>query len=217
MIQYNEQHGNNNAAGKYAMLVGEYQRALKLLLSATPTADLNTCIEVIKRSYTLPAGDQVVRQFHDYLIGESDGVVKDLNYVFQLYMAIGEVKQAAETATILAQQEMTNGSYSAGHQILRTMHRELRHRGEAIASELAATLLLLHSYVLCKQKDTTAAARMLLRVSEQIHRFPTNAVQLLMSTVIKCRQAGLKKSCHPYAGGGDAVAVQASARADDCR
>ncbi len=36
----------------------------------------------------------------DYLMGEADGVPKDPNHIFRLYMALGNFEKAAKTAVI---------------------------------------------------------------------------------------------------------------------
>ena len=41
------------------------------------------------------------RQLVDFLMGETDGVPKDAKYLFRLYMAKGQYKEAAKTAIII--------------------------------------------------------------------------------------------------------------------
>ena len=47
----------------------------------------------------------LTHQLIDHLMGESDGVPKDPNYIFRLYMALGNYEKAAKTAVIIAKQE----------------------------------------------------------------------------------------------------------------
>jgi len=47
----------------------------------------------------------LTHQLIDFLMGETDGVPKDPNYIFRLYMALGNYPQAAKTAIIIARQE----------------------------------------------------------------------------------------------------------------
>ena len=61
----------------------------------------------------------------DFLMGETDGVPKDPNYIFRLYMALGNYPQAAKTAIIIARQEQELGNYRVAHQILLDTHKEL--------------------------------------------------------------------------------------------
>ena len=47
--------------------------------------------------------------------------------------------------------------------------------------------------------DHEQACDMLLRVSQNISRFPTHAVQLMTSTVVECQKVGYKKSAFDVA------------------
>jgi hypothetical protein len=49
--------------------------------------------------------DVLTNQLVDYLMGETDGVAKDHNYLFRLHMALGQYTQAANTAVAIARQE----------------------------------------------------------------------------------------------------------------
>ncbi len=64
-------------------------------------------------------------------------------------------------------------------------------------------LMLLHSYVLArthvKRGDHLKGARMLLRVAQNISRFPAHVVPILTSTVIECHRSGLYDSAFTYA------------------
>ena len=192
-------------AAHYYALLGHYPKALTLYLSTPqPTAaQLYAAIDVVRLAQADQGGELLVRQLHDFLIGDSDGVVKDLNFIFRLYLSIGEYGQAANTAVLIAQQEQQCGQYNAAHAILLNIAQELRAKKIAIPNELKKSLTLLHSYRLAKlhsQKGNHAlAARMLLRVSKNISKFPTHTVPILTSTVIECQRAGLKRSAYEYA------------------
>ena len=69
--------------------------------------------------------DMLTHQLIDFLMGENDGVPKDPNYIFRLYMALGNYPQAAKTAIIIARQEQELGNYRVAHGILYETHREL--------------------------------------------------------------------------------------------
>ena len=43
--------------------------------------------------------DLLTHQLIDFLMGETAGVPKDPNFIFRLYMALGNYPQAAKTAT----------------------------------------------------------------------------------------------------------------------
>lgn len=63
--------------------------------------------------------------------------------------------------------------------------------------------MLLHSYILVKSLvrsgNHMSAARMLLRVSQSVSKFPLHVVPILTSTVIECQRAGLKSSAYEHA------------------
>lgn len=64
-------------------------------------------------------------------------------------------------------------------------------------------LRLLHSYILVrlhvKKNDHLRGARMLIRVANNISKFPSHIVPILTSTVIECQRAGLKYAAFNYA------------------
>ena len=57
--------------------------------------------------------DVLTNQLVDYLMGETDGVAKDHNYLFRLHMALGQYTQAASTAVAIARQEQV-GALGSG-------------------------------------------------------------------------------------------------------
>jgi len=63
--------------------------------------------------------------------------------------------------------------------------------------------VVLHSYVLVKTYvkvgDHLSAARLLVRVSKHISKFPAHIVPILTSTVIECQRAGLKWAAYEHA------------------
>ena len=64
-------------------------------------------------------------------------------------------------------------------------------------------LMLIHSYLLVKVQlkleDHVKAARLLLRISQNISKFPAHVVPILTSTVIECYRSGLKRSAFEQA------------------
>ena len=56
-------------------------------------------------------------------MGETDGVPKDAKYLFRLYMAKGQYKEAAKTAIIIAREEQAQGNYRNAHDVLFNMHQ----------------------------------------------------------------------------------------------
>lgn len=56
------------------------------------------------------AKDEVLtHQLIDFLMGEADGIPKDAKYLFRLYMALNQFKEAARTAVIIAREEQLAG------------------------------------------------------------------------------------------------------------
>ena len=75
-------------------------------------------IEVVGRARS----DVLTHMLIDFLMGETDGIPKDPNYIFRLYMALGNYPQAAKTAIIIARQEQELGNYRIAHGILFETH-----------------------------------------------------------------------------------------------
>lgn len=164
---------------------------------------LGDAIEVVRANRGHPDAEVLVRLLHDYLVGEQDGRVKDPKYIYRLYVAIGDYAQAGPTAVLIAEQEQRLGNYKVAHGTLLESHQDLVRNGHPVPEELRRRLLLLHSYVLVKRLvkrgDHAGAARMLMRVANSVSRFPKHVVQILMSAVIECQRAGLKRSSFDYA------------------
>ena len=56
-------------------------------------------------------------------MGEVDGVPKDAKYLFRLYMARKQYKEAAKTAVIIAREEQAAGNYRNSHDVLFNMYQ----------------------------------------------------------------------------------------------
>ncbi|KAL1529596.1 hypothetical protein AB1Y20_000539 [Prymnesium parvum] len=198
IAQYYETNGEFKSAGEYWFICKDYSKALRLFLQCGERA-VDQAIDVVGRARS----DILTHQLIDFLMGESDGVPKDPNYIFRLYMALGNYPQAAKTAIIIARQEQELGNYRVAHQILFDTHKELTSQKIRVPQELAHNLMLLHSYVLVKPlvkvNDHLAAARMLSRVARNISKFPMHVVPIITSTVIECHRAGLRGAAFEYA------------------
>lgn len=185
-------------AGEFWFACKDYSKALRHFLQCGERA-VDQAIEVVGRARS----DILTHTLIDFLMGETDGVPKDPNYIFRLYMALGNYPQAAKTAIIIARQEQELGNYRVAHGILFETYRELGAQKIRVPQELAANLMLLHSYVLVrpltKLGDHISAARMLIRVAKHISKFPMHLVPILTSTVIECHKAGLRASAFEYA------------------
>jgi WD repeat-containing protein 19 len=198
IARYYEARSEWADAGTFYAAAAQYAKALKLFLNCGES-EMDKAIEVVGKARS----DVLTHTLIDFLMGESDGVPKDPNFIFRLYVALGNYAQAAKTAIIIARQEQELGNYKVAHSILFETHRELQEQGIRVPQALRRALLLLHSYVLVKKRvrcaDHEGAARMLIRVARNISKFPSHHVPILTSTVIECHRAGLKGSAYEYA------------------
>ena len=80
---------------------------------------LNLAIEVVGAS----GEGHLSRQLIDYLMGETDGIPKDAKYLFRLYMARNQYKEASKTAIIIAREEQAQGNYRNAHDVLFNMYQ----------------------------------------------------------------------------------------------
>ena len=160
-----------------------------MILSKTAIARL-TLPKVVGES----GQTHLARQLIEFLMGETDGVPKDAKYLFRLYMARKQYKEAAKTAVIIAREEQAGGNYRNAHDVLFNMWQELVRHGIPVPYEMGQSLLVLHSYTLARlhvrRGDHLRGARMLLRVAASISRFPSHTVPILTSTVIECHRFG---------------------------
>ena len=115
-------------AGRFFFKAGHHSKALKQLMKVVVSSGsgggedgeaLNLAIEVVGAS-----GDpHLSRQLIDYLMGETDGIPKDAKFLFRLYMAKRQYKEAAKTAVIIAREEQALGNYRNAHDVLFNMHQ----------------------------------------------------------------------------------------------
>ncbi|XP_078116158.1 WD repeat-containing protein 19 [Sander vitreus] len=189
-------------AGKFFQKCGQYSRALKHFLKC-PNTDDNLAVEMAIETVGQAKDSSLTNQLIDYLMGESDGMPKDAKYLFRLYMALQQYREAARTAIIIAREEQCAGNYRNAHDVLFSMYTELQAQMIKIPAEMATNLMILHSYLLVKihvkRGDHLKGARMLIRVSNNISKFPAHVVPILTSAVIECHRAGLKNSAFSFA------------------
>ncbi|XP_053210855.1 WD repeat-containing protein 19-like isoform X2 [Panonychus citri] len=201
---YYEQSKNPLMAGKFYCLSGNCRKGVKLLLqSATITGDVGEAIKIAIDFVSINRDDQAIRYLIDYLMGEPDGEPKDFKYLFRLYMALGQFKDAARTAVIIAKEEQSAGNYRNAHDLLFGMCQELRRQKIKVPMEMDLTLMLIHSYLLAKTwiklDDHLRSAQLLIRVSNNISKFPTHIVPILTTTIIECQRIGFKKQALQFA------------------
>lgn len=184
--------------GRYYSLCGQYSRALKLFMQCGDR-EIDAAIDVVGKSQN----ESLTNQLIDFLLGEKDGIEKDANYLYRLNMSLKKYEQAAQTALILARQEQDMGQYPKAHSVLYDTIRQLEEANTKVPLQLRQQFVLLHSYIriksLVKVGDHMGAARLLLRVVQNLTKFPVHSVPILTSTVIECQRAGLKTTAHEYA------------------
>ncbi|XP_057660350.1 WD repeat-containing protein 19 [Diorhabda carinulata] len=199
-----ENEQNFLLAGKYWFHAKDYHKAMKLLLRAARSNTkekeaITTAIDVVASSNDNSLASSLI----EFLLGESDGIPKDPKYLFRLYMARKQFKEASKSAVIIANEEQINGNYRNAHDILFAMCQELKENHIRIPFEMYTNLMLLHSYILVKlhvkRGQHLNAARMLIRVADNISKFPSHVVPILTSTVIECHRANLRQVAYKYA------------------
>ena len=53
--------------------------------------------------------DSLTAQLHSYLMGEDDNVAKEAKYLFSMYMALSQYREAAKTAVLIAREDQAAG------------------------------------------------------------------------------------------------------------
>jgi len=198
IAKYYEQRNLLGNAAKHYALCEEYAMALKLYLKVGEK-EIDNAIEVVGKARS----DALTHTLIDYLMGESDNVPKDPNYVYRLHKALGNFMQAAGTALIIAKQEQEMGNYKHAHALLYRTYQDLKSQKLPLPHELWRRLMILHSYVIVKRLvkigDHVNAAQMLLRVAKNIQQFPAHVVPILTSVVIECQRAKMSTEAYQYA------------------
>ncbi|XP_072162557.1 WD repeat-containing protein 19 isoform X2 [Bemisia tabaci] len=191
-------------AGKYYFLCKDYPKAFKLLIQAAKNdsknpESLSYAIEVVSRTDSNAMSNQLI----NLLLGHLDGIPRDPRNIYRLYLARSQFKEATETAIIIADNERVNGNYRSARDVLFSICQELRLNGLKISFELLKCLHLLHSYALIKihvrRNDHHNAALLLMKVADNISKFPSHTVQILTSAVIECQRADFKADALQFA------------------
>ena len=195
---YYEKNQDLGKAGRFYSMCNQYSRALKLFIQCADR-EIDAAIEVVGKSQN----EALTHELIDFLVGEKDGVPKNPNYIYRLYMALKKFEDAAKTAIIIARQEQDMGNYALAHSVIYETVNSLEESEIKVSSQLRQIFVLLHSYILAKRMatmgDHMGAAKMLLRVAQNVSKFPLHLVNILCSTVIECQRAGLKASAYEYA------------------
>lgn len=147
--------------------------------------------------------ETLTHQIIDFLTGEMDGVPKDTNFIYKLYVALKRYEEAANTALVIASNEQELGNYTVAHAAIFEAMRYLEEAHVKIPHAMRQMFILLHSYLLVKtlvrRGNHVGAARLLLRVTQNLSKFPKHTVPILTSAVIECQRAGMKASCYDFA------------------
>ncbi|XP_022643860.1 WD repeat-containing protein 19-like [Varroa destructor] len=202
IAQYFEEERDNLNAGKYLSKCGQYHKAFKYLMKAAAN-DNTEAIEIAVDTVCFAQDKELATKLTNFLTGETDGIPKDLRYLCRLYINVGRYNDAAKIAVVIAEEEQDSGNYKLAHSILLSMHKQLMDNEINFPLELINSLHVLHSYILAKihvkRSDHLRAAKLLMRISNNLKRFPSHAVKILTSTVIECQRAGLKGCAYSYA------------------
>lgn len=99
-------------------------QALKHLLKAsTFSNDENIALSLAIDCVASSNDTKLANQLIEFLLGEVDGSPKDPKFLFGLYMARKQFKEAAKTAIIISNQEQISGNYRNAHDLLFSMYQ----------------------------------------------------------------------------------------------
>ncbi|KAM7537406.1 hypothetical protein Aperf_G00000068279 [Anoplocephala perfoliata] len=210
-----ERERNCLLTGKFFLYAKQYAKAVRYLLrvpyaenvssnsNSTSSAASATAIELAIEAVSTARDNKLTHMLLTYLLGEADGVAKDPRYLFRLYMALDQHREAARTAIIVAREEQAAGNYRHARDLLFSMVVELRRRHIKMPVEMLDILGLLHSYLLVKLHiklgNHMTAARLLIRIAQNVSKFPSHIVPILSGAVIECHKVGLKHTSFTYA------------------
>ncbi|OMJ78816.1 hypothetical protein SteCoe_21300 [Stentor coeruleus] len=190
-----------NKPGKAAMhyeKAGNCQKSLQLFMLAGEEF-FSEAIKMAARAKS----DVIFMQLYDFFMGEMDGIPKDPKFIYELNMVMGKLKEAANTAIIIASEEQESGNYKAAHDRLFETIRDMRFQKIKVPQLIQNKLMIIHSYVLVKRYvkmgDHYSAAKLLTRVCKNISQFPAHTVQILTSAVVECMRANLKEAAYNWA------------------
>lgn len=99
-------------------------KALKHLLKASSfNNDENIALSLAIDCVASSNDGKLANQLIEFLLGEVDGSPKDPKFLFGLYMARKQFKEAAKTAIIISNQEQIGGNYRTAHDLLFSMYQ----------------------------------------------------------------------------------------------
>jgi len=195
IAQYYEGKSMWGGAGKHYEKSEQLNKALKLYIQEGESR-ITDMIDMVAKAKL----DALTHELVDYLMGETDNIPKEPQHTFRLYRALGNTSQAVKIAVNIAQQEQEIGNYKYAHDILLDTFKDIRGSSSRIPFDLFNKLMLLHSYQLVKRLvkmgNHVGAARLLIRVCNNISLFPQNMAQVMTSCIGECTQAGLKRAAY---------------------
>jgi tetratricopeptide (TPR) repeat protein len=198
IASYYEKHNDYGKAGRFYSYCMQYSRALKLFMQCGEK-EIPSAIEVVGKANT----ESLTHQLVDYLNGEKDGIQKDLNHIYRLYLALKRYDDAAKNALLIVKNEQDLGNYLGAHSIVVETIRYLEDANCKVSLQLREAFINLHTYERIKYyvalKDHSHAARLLLRLSTHFSKFPSHRVKLLTLTVVECTRANLRSLAYENA------------------
>ena len=198
IAQYYEGKSQWGRAGKHYEKSEQLNKALKLYIQEGESS-IPDMIDMVAKAKL----DALTHELVDYLMGETDNIPKEPQHTFKLYRALGNTTQAVKIAVNISQQEQEIGNYKYAHEILLDTYKDIRGSNNRIPFELYNKLLLLHSYQLAKRLvklgNHLGAARLLIRVCNNISLFPQNMSNIMTSCIGECSQSGLKRQAYHWA------------------
>jgi len=214
IAEYYEKRGELEKAAEMWSQAGQSGRAMNLLLKVGTTAALSQAIGLLESSKDNNNSSSTSTSSSNSSSLQVSQVLEALDQLagegpqreelrLRCYLAAGRLGEAARAALELARLEQEEGNYKLAHAKLFNTVRQIELLGSTAPAEMLRALGLLHSYILVKTlvglNDHEGAARMLVRVADNISRFPKHVVPILTSTVIECQRAGLKKTALEHA------------------
>ncbi|KRY60333.1 WD repeat-containing protein 19 [Trichinella britovi] len=200
IASYFDHQGKKLLAGKFYMKAEKYHKAFDIFIN-------NQCdkasIKLAVECAALTRDRTIIDELLQFLTGEKDGIPKDPTYLFQLYTILERHQEAAKIAIIIVKDKQSRGQYRLARDVLFKLHQSLIQKHLPISLEMKTTLMLLHSYLLVKsavrRKLHPLAARLLIRIAENINDFAMHAVQIYTLTAIECWYSGMKSTAYKWA------------------
>uniref|UniRef100_A0A0N5CG41 TPR_REGION domain-containing protein n=1 Tax=Strongyloides papillosus TaxID=174720 RepID=A0A0N5CG41_STREA len=197
MAEYYQEKKNYTKCGKFYYLAGNYSLALEYLMRKDNKDDaLLIAIDCVAASKDASLQDVLLH----HLMEDNGGIPKDPKLIFKFYISMKKYKEAAKVAVIISDNEQLKGNYRVARDLLFQMTQELFKNNIEMPNTIKQSLVVVHSYLLVKPlmatKRPEIAGRLLIRVLQNISKFPSHRIQILTSTVVVCAQAMLFETAY---------------------